>query len=154
MAKIKPYRFTGPPYDHPVIAFIHWGDLGPGPYATADTPGSAFPNPWHSAWVAQENWELAIAVNSFEVPPRNPDDIDWIQWLLDSLTAALYFVNSPMLIADICPLCHYSLLPSNNPTIPRFNIYRGTNEMIVPPSVYWDWPRDPIPPPGFGIIPP
>jgi len=68
--------------------------------------------------------------------PGISDCAFWTITLIRATHAAAWFVALPLLIQDICPICH----PTRRvPNCPRFNIYRGQNPSTIVPCVLEDW---------------
>ena len=71
-----------------------------------------------------------------EYNPGISDCAFWTITLDCAIAAAAMFVGLPLLVQDICPICHPYRAVGN---VPRFNIYRGLNPSIIVPCVLEDW---------------
>jgi hypothetical protein len=55
--------------------------------------------------------------------------------LLEALLEARTWAAMPMVPRTLCYWCRNG---ATGPWLPRWNIYRGENKMIVPVTLYWD----------------
>lgn len=106
--------------DSYIVVSVHWG---------AD--GAWSPDAVHAVWAYQ----------ALRVPP-GVGPYHWKNSLEDAILEAKAWVGLPQLVKDICPSCR---LMTNGPHVPRWNIYRGANQVPVPRCVLWDsWLGEPV----------
>lgn len=126
MGKIRPWTVTDYPY---VPYYYHCGD-------TLRDPGK----PWHGVFACHKDDLPTLIGITFRI---------FLPTLPQAMRAARLFTAMPLFARDICPFCwDYDLWYYYTASLPRINIHRGQNHMLVPPTFLWDW-ENVDPPPGF-----